>query len=160
MKNPTSRSHPLHVPRPQLAAVSQAVAVTHLPGEDVGNRLDTPMWMPGKPGEIIVRILVPKIIQQQERVEVLGLSEAKGTAQSHTRSFDRGLGLINSLDGSDGHMRLLFLGLLPFSVSYSARRQRTTWAVHFPLGLRPLSSSAELPTAVTMVSSARTTLAP
>ena len=80
MKNATSRSHPLHVARPQLAAVPQAVAVTDFPGENVGDRLDAPMRMPRKSGKIVIGILVPEIIQQQKRIEVAGLPKTEGAA--------------------------------------------------------------------------------
>ena len=64
MKNSTSRSHPLHVPRPHFPTVSQAVSVADLPDENVGDRLNAPMGVPRKAGKIVIRILIPEIIQQ------------------------------------------------------------------------------------------------
>ena len=47
----------------------------------------------GNPFEIIFRILVAEIVQQQERIEILGFAEAEGALQFYARAFDGRLGL-------------------------------------------------------------------
>src|SRR2546426_210836 len=42
-----ARSHPLHVPGAERAAVTQAVAVLHRAAQDVGDGFDAPMGVPG-----------------------------------------------------------------------------------------------------------------
>ena len=48
----------------------------------------------GKPAEIFVGIVVAEVVQQQERIELLGVAEAEGAAQMHAGAFKRGLGLM------------------------------------------------------------------
>jgi hypothetical protein len=49
------------------------------------------------------RHIVAKIIQEQERIEISGVAEAKRAAQVHAGAFARGLGLNQPLHGSQGH---------------------------------------------------------
>ena len=51
------------------------------------------MGMPRKPLQVVLRIIVAEVIQQQERIEVLGFPEAKGALQFYARAFHRRLGL-------------------------------------------------------------------
>jgi hypothetical protein len=62
--------HPLHVARRDHAPVPHAVAVLHGPGQHVGDGLDAAVRMPGKPRQIVLRAVVAKIVEQQERIEV------------------------------------------------------------------------------------------
>jgi hypothetical protein len=59
--------HPLHVAGAERAAVAEAVAVLDRAGEHVGDRLDAAMRMPREPGEVVVRIVVAEVVEQQER---------------------------------------------------------------------------------------------
>ena len=93
VQNAAARRHPLHVAGGHLALVAQAVAVLDRTGQHIGDRLDPAMRMPGKSRQIIFRILVAEIIQQQERIEILGLAEAEGALQLYARAFDRRLRL-------------------------------------------------------------------
>src|SRR3989449_10745660 len=52
-----------------------------------------------------LRVLVAKVVQEEEGIEVAGAPEPEGPAQLHARAFDGGLGLADALDGSDGHGR-------------------------------------------------------
>ena len=82
-------------PGGHAALVAQAVAVRHLAGQHVGDGLDAAMRMPRKAGQVIRRILVAKIVQQQERIELRGLAEAEGALQLHAGAFDGGFGFKN-----------------------------------------------------------------
>src|SRR6267378_476314 len=83
------------------------VAVLHRSREHIRNRLDAAVRVPGKPRQIILRHIIPKIIQQQERVEIRSIAKAERTAQVHSRPFRRRLGLDQPLHRSYGHGRLL-----------------------------------------------------
>src|SRR5271169_6742211 len=96
-------SHPLHVACGDCAVVAHAVSVFDGSGEDVCDRLDAAMRMPGKAGEVILGNVVAKIVEQEERIELMRVAEAEGTAQMHSGTFERGLGLDEALDGSNGH---------------------------------------------------------
>ena len=47
--------------------------------------------MPGKSRQVVVRIVVAEIVQQQKRIEILGLAETEGALQLYARAFDGGL---------------------------------------------------------------------
>ena len=79
-----------------------------LAGQDIGDGLDAAMRMPGKAGLVLVGIVVAEIVEQQERVELLGVAEAEGAAQMHAGAFHGGLGLDDLLDGTNGHDSLPF----------------------------------------------------
>src|SRR5437879_6528939 len=53
--------HPLHVARGHQSAIAQAVAVLHLAGQNVRDRLDAAMRMPGEAGLVLVGIVVAEI---------------------------------------------------------------------------------------------------
>jgi hypothetical protein len=61
------------------------------------------MRVPGKAGQILVRVVVPKVIEEQKRIEIRGVSESEGTAEVHTGALYGGLRLADVFDGSDGH---------------------------------------------------------
>jgi hypothetical protein len=79
----------LHVAGAQGAAVPQAVAVIYRAGENIGDRLDSPVGVPGEPGQILLGALVAKIIEQQERIVLPRIPEAERPPEPDTRSFDR-----------------------------------------------------------------------
>ena len=106
MNDAAARGHPLHIARGDRAVVAHAVAVLDGPGENVGDRLDSAMRMPGKAREIILGNVVAEIVEQQKRIEIGGIAKAKSAAQVHARSFERGLGLDQALNGSNGHVGL------------------------------------------------------
>jgi hypothetical protein len=60
--------------------------------------------MPGEPGEKILGALIAKIVEQQERIELLRISKAKRPPELDARSLDGGLGLDDTLDRSDRHV--------------------------------------------------------
>src|SRR5262249_2792729 len=89
MNDAAARGHPLNVAGADRTAVAEAVAVLHCSGEHVSNRLDAAVRMPGKTGEVILRNLVAKIVEQQKRIVVGGLAEGERTAKMHAGAFER-----------------------------------------------------------------------
>ena len=73
--------------------------------QDVGDRLDSAVRMPGKAGEVVLRPLVSEVVEQQERIGLGGVAEAEGAPQPDAGAFDGGLRLYDALDGADGHDR-------------------------------------------------------
>jgi len=92
MQDATASRHPLHVARAHRAPVAEAVAVRDGAGEHVRDRLDAPMRMPREAGEIIVRVVVAKIVEQKKRIHFACVSKAKRPMQLDARAFERGLG--------------------------------------------------------------------
>ena len=68
--------------------------------EHVGDRLDAAVRMPREPGEVVLRAVVAEIVEEQERVEGLGLAEAEGTVKLHPGAFGMWLRLDDLADGS------------------------------------------------------------
>ena len=104
VENAAAGRHPLHVAGAEVAAVAQAVAVLDVARQHIGDGLDAAMRMPGKAGAIVVRPIVAEIVEQQERIELLGVAEAEGAAKMHAGAFDRGLGADDAFDRSNGHV--------------------------------------------------------
>ncbi len=100
--------HPLHVAGTKGALVAQGVTVLDRAGEDVGDRFDAPVRMPGEAGPVGVGAVVAEIVEEEEGIELLRLAEAEGAVELHTGALDGGLGLRNLLDGADRHRDLLF----------------------------------------------------
>ena len=106
MHDPASSRHPLHVTRPKRASVAEAVAVADRPGENVGDGLDTPMRVPGEACEIVVGSFVAEVVEQEERIEVLGIPEPKRAAQPYPRALDGRRRCNDSSDRSYRHRSL------------------------------------------------------
>jgi hypothetical protein len=49
--------------------------------------------MPGKSGNVILWILIAEVVQEEERIEILGFAEAEGALELHASAFDCGLRL-------------------------------------------------------------------
>src|SRR5437867_10857165 len=103
MEDAAAHRHPLHVPGAERAAVAQAVAVVDRAGEDVGDGFYPAMRVPGEPREVVLRVLVAEVVQQQERVELAGVPESERPTQPHARALDGGLRLNDRLDRPDRH---------------------------------------------------------
>jgi hypothetical protein len=88
----SARRHPLDIARPNSAAVSQTIRMFNGAGQDVRDGLDTPVRVPGKAGEVVIRYVVSEVIKQQERVELGRVAEPESTPQTHSGAFQRGLG--------------------------------------------------------------------
>ena len=85
MHDAAAGGHPLHVAGAQAAAVAEAVAVFDRTGEDVGDRLDPAMRVPWKALEEILRPLVSEIVEEQKRIELVGIAEAERAASASRR---------------------------------------------------------------------------
>ena len=81
VKDAAARGHPLHVTCAHLAAIPETVAVLHRTREHIGDCLYAAMWMPRKPGEIGIGIVVAEVVEQQERIEIAGVAEAERAPQ-------------------------------------------------------------------------------
>src|ERR1019366_406408 len=95
--------HPLDVTRSHLSLVAKGVAVGHFAGENVGDGLDAAMGVPGEAGEVVRGVLIAEIIQQEERIELLGFAESEGALELYARSLDSGLGFKNLFDRAKRH---------------------------------------------------------
>src|SRR6266851_485143 len=96
--------HPLHVAGCDGAAVPHAIAVFDGSGQNVGDGLDAAVRMPRKARQIILGNVIAEVIQQEERVEVLGVSEAECAAQMYSCTFESGLRLNKPFNRSNGHL--------------------------------------------------------
>ncbi len=99
--------HPLHVAGPERAPVAQAVAVLDRAREHVRDGLDAAVRVPGKAGEVVLRPVVAEVVEQQERVELLGVAEPERPSQAHPGALDRRNRAGESLHRTDGHAALL-----------------------------------------------------
>ncbi len=100
MDNAAARGHPLDVPRPDGPAVPHAVGMFHIARQHIRNGFDSPVRMPRKALEILRRNVGAKIVQQQERVEIGSIAEAKRTAQMDTGAFTRRLRFNQAFHGT------------------------------------------------------------
>jgi hypothetical protein len=59
--------------------------------------------MPGKSREVILRMLVTEVVEQQKRIEVLGFAEAEGALKLYPGALNGGLGLNDLFDWTERH---------------------------------------------------------
>src|SRR6202011_2433232 len=85
------------------AMVADAVAMLDGSGENVGDGLDAAMGVPGKSGEIILRDVVAKIVEQKEGIELRGVAKTKRAAEVNSCALRRGFAANQPLHGSNGH---------------------------------------------------------
>ena len=109
MNDPAAGRHPLDIARANGPAVAETVAMFHRPGQHVGDGFNAAVRMPREPGQVVFGVIVSKIIQQQEGIELRGRAESEGAPQMDPRAFQRGFGFDDALYGSKGHGRLLFM---------------------------------------------------
>src|SRR5581483_11933698 len=103
MQNAAASRHPLHVAGCHSALIAKAVAMSDLAGQHIGDGLDATVRMPREAGEVIGRILVAKVIEQEERVELLGFTEAEGALKLNSCALDGGLGFVDFFDRAKRH---------------------------------------------------------
>ena len=56
--------------------------------EDIGDRLNPAVGMPGKSRQIVCWIVIAKIVQQKKGIEFFGFTETEGALQLHARALD------------------------------------------------------------------------
>ena len=100
-----ARGHPLDVARGDDALVPHAVPVLHVPLENVGDRLDPPMRVPGESWQVFRWVVRAEIVEQQEGVEEGDLLVAEGPFEVDARPFDRRPGSPHFPDGSEDRHR-------------------------------------------------------
>ena len=100
--------HPLYVARAERTAIAEAVAMFNGAGQHVGDGLDPPMRMPGKTGQVVARVLVPEVIEEQERIELGGIAKTKSAVQLHAGTFHGRRRVDDALDRSQGHVEIPF----------------------------------------------------
>ena len=107
MENSAPGRHPLHVTGSKLAPVSQTVAVIDASRQHIGDGLDASVRMPWEPRAIILWTIVAEVVEQEEWIELAGITEAESATQLHACTFDRGLGLDNAPHRPNGHDDLI-----------------------------------------------------
>src|SRR5439155_26926559 len=104
VENAATGGHTLHVAGTELALVAEAVAVVDRPRQDIRDGLDAAVWVPWEPGPVVVRAVVAEIVEQQERIEFVGIAEPEGAVELHPGAFHGGGGFDDPLDWSNGHV--------------------------------------------------------
>src|SRR5690242_17360261 len=89
--NAAARSHPLHISCGNGATISHAVAMFDSPGKNVGNGLNPAMRMPREACQVILGNVVAKVVEEKERIEILGIAKSERSAQVHTSALHRRL---------------------------------------------------------------------
>ena len=87
MQDAPAGGHPLDIAGAKRTPVAQAVGMVDGPRQDVGDRLDAAMGVPGKAGLVVAGPVVAEIVEQQERVVLARVAEAEGAPELHTRTL-------------------------------------------------------------------------
>src|SRR5215813_4217153 len=103
VNDPAPGGHPLDVTGGNDAVVPHAVTVLHRTREDVRDRLDSSVRVPGEARQVILRDVIAEVVEEEEWVEVGRIAESECASQSHARAFERRLGFAESLNRSNGH---------------------------------------------------------
>jgi hypothetical protein len=90
MQDATARRHPLDIAGTNGAAVTRAVGMFHVAGQDIGNGLYATMRVPGKTLDIVRGIVRAEIVEEQEWIEKLRIAKADRAVQVDAGSFDGG----------------------------------------------------------------------
>jgi hypothetical protein len=81
--------------------------VLHVSLEDVGDRLDSPVGVPGKAGKVLGGVGRVEIVQKEERIELRHLVVTEGPLEVDAGPLDRGLAspyFSNLPDGRHGSL--------------------------------------------------------
>src|SRR5262245_56402077 len=103
MDDAAACGHPLHVAAAERAAIAETIAVLHGAREHVRDRFDSAMRMPRESREIVARVLVAEVVEEQEGIELPRVAKAERPPEMHARAFGGWSGLRDALDSSDGH---------------------------------------------------------
>jgi hypothetical protein len=102
------RRHPLDIAGGDGATVPEAVAVLDTSREDVRDGLDPAVGMPWEASQVILRTVIPEVVEEEKRVEFGRVAEAERAAQVNSRAFQGRLRLDEPLNGSKGHVDLQY----------------------------------------------------
>ena len=103
MDDATACGHPLDIAGRNRATVTHAVAMFDGAGQDVGNGFDAAMRMPRETGEVILRNVVAKIVEQQKGIEFGSVVEAESSAQMDAGTVEGRFGLDQTFYRAYGH---------------------------------------------------------
>jgi hypothetical protein len=78
------------------------------PGENISDRFDTSVRVPGKARQIVFWDVVSKVVEQEKGVEVRRVAKTKCPPQVHTRTFHRRLGADKPLNRPNRHSLTAF----------------------------------------------------
>src|SRR5215471_3712049 len=101
--DPAARGHPLHVTGGNRSSIPHTVAMLDGPREHIGYGLNPAVGVPRESCQIVLGNVIAKVVEQQERVEIRCVAEAKGAAQMHSGAFESGFGSAEPLDRSYRH---------------------------------------------------------
>ena len=108
-----------------MRAMPTPVSYTHLVG------------MPRKTSEIVLRDVIAEIIEQEERVNVVGVFEAECAAQMNSCTFESRFGFDKAFDGANRHVYLQPYGMLRLwqigCVFHMERNGSDVWVMHAPI---------------------------
>ena len=79
--------------------------------EHVGDGLDPAMGMPGETGAIVVGVVVPKIVEEQKRIEFGRVAKSKRALQLDARALEVRFRMKDALYGPDRHESSPFVTL-------------------------------------------------
>src|SRR5205807_9462676 len=87
----------------ETAAIAKAVAVSHGASQHVRDCLDAAMRVPRKSGEIVARIVIAKVVEQQERIEFGRVAKSERALELDAGAFERRLRMQNVFHWTDRH---------------------------------------------------------
>src|SRR5512139_2390775 len=98
MDDTTSCGHPLYVTGMNDTFVPKTVAMFHRAGKDVGNRLDAPVWMPGKAFKVVAGVIGAEIVEEKKWVKLGHLVVTEGAFKVDPRPLYGWLAFPDLLD--------------------------------------------------------------
>src|SRR5262249_21319733 len=130
MDDAAARGHPLDVAGAERALVAEAVAVLDCARQHVGDRLDASMRMPRKSREVVLRVVVAKVIEEQKRIVLGRVAEAERAAELDACALQRRSGLTDVFDSADRHERSLSKDLsLPHNGMRTVSVSLVRWSI-------------------------------
>src|SRR4051812_17521380 len=106
MNDSAAGRHPLNVACRNGAAISDAVAVLDGAGKDIGDRFDTAVGVPRKPGQILIRRIASEIVEKKKRIEVRRIAETECAVKVNTRALHCWFRTDDAFDWANGHQNL------------------------------------------------------
>src|SRR5262245_53194260 len=71
--------------------------------QDVSDRLDAAVRVPRETREEVPGVVVPEVVEEQERVEIRGVAEAEGALKSHASALQSGFRAAEPFDWANRH---------------------------------------------------------